>query len=77
MEMSGYPLAPAALPPLKILRNPLNRMLGKFQRQSEKEKNLLSCRVSNQDSPVVQPGAQHCIDYDFQFPPGEIQVHGR
>jgi hypothetical protein len=59
MEMSGYLLEPAALPSLKILRNPPNRRLGKFQRQSGKEKNLLSCRVSDKDYPVVEPVALH------------------
>jgi hypothetical protein len=77
MEMSGYPLAPAALPPLKILRNPLNRRLGKFQRQSGKENILLSCRVSDYDSPVFQPVAQRCIEYAFLAPPCEIQIQGR
>jgi hypothetical protein len=38
MEKSAYTLAPAALPPLKILRNSLSRRLGKFQRLFGKEK---------------------------------------
>jgi hypothetical protein len=66
MEMSGQLHAPAALPPGKEPRYPLDRTLGGPQSRSGRRKNSWPYRDSNSDSLVIQPVASRYTNYAIQ-----------